>query len=98
MMSDGGGWTIIYSTTGAASENSLVSDVSVGGNPLVFDAYCLTNLQKRAIDAVSTNTLLRRTSGAWIRANKALNFANLLTSVTQEIPSGLVNILDVVVA
>jgi hypothetical protein len=82
MTTDNGGWTIVYAATGANSEQPMVSNSTVGGNPLSFQHHNLTQRQKADLSAVSGSSILVRNDGRWIKMNRALFDANLPGSST----------------
>jgi cysteine-rich repeat protein len=82
MNTNGGGWTIFYSTTGADNEQPLVSDIEVIGDPFTNKHSNFTRAAKIALSANSTETLFRRSSGDWLKANSAAFDASLATPMT----------------
>jgi subtilisin-like proprotein convertase family protein len=72
MTTDGGGWTIVYSATGADAEVPMVSDTVVVGDPLTFAHYNLNRDQKMALSAISSESIFVRSTGEWIAASHEL--------------------------
>jgi hypothetical protein len=82
MTSDGGGWTIVNAVSGADGEQPIVSDTSVTtGNPLNYDAFNLTRSRKLAINAVASETLIKRSAGTWIKMSAPAFDSNLGSGV-----------------
>ena len=77
MTTNGGGWTIVTAQSGAG-QNGLADDAESTGNPLSYQAYNLSLLKKEYISAVSSESLIKRSAGVWLKANHAL-FDNNLT-------------------
>lgn len=80
MTTDGGGWTIVASHTGADGEQTLVSNTEILGNPLGFSHSNLSQAKKIALSAISTETLFKRNTGVWMKMNSALFDGNLSTA------------------
>jgi hypothetical protein len=80
MVTDGGGWTIVFAATGADGEQPMVSDVAVNGDPLSFQAHNLIRQQKVAVSLVSRESILIRNNSTWLKFNNALFDHSLLTS------------------
>nr|VFK22782.1 MAG: Fibrinogen beta and gamma chains, C-terminal globular domain [Candidatus Kentron sp. LPFa] len=80
MTTDGGGWTIVYAATGRDSEQAMVSDSEVAGNPLAFQHYNLNRGKKVAISSVSSHSILVRNNATWLKWNHALFDNNLLAT------------------
>ena len=78
MTTDGGGWTILHSVTGADGEQPLVSDVAVAGNPLSNAAHNLNRLSKQNISLISSETMFRRNGGNFLRASASAFDGNLV--------------------
>ncbi|MEK6928631.1 MAG: fibrinogen-like YCDxxxxGGGW domain-containing protein, partial [Nanoarchaeota archaeon] len=77
MTTDGGGWTIIYAQTVTLVSPPgprLLSDneLSFNRNPIGFQNYNLNLNKKMAISSISTESLIKRKSGKWIKMNHAL--------------------------
>lgn len=82
MTTDGGGWTVFASYTGANGEIPMVADTdNVAGNPLAYGYYTLNRAKKVAIHTGATETLFRR-SDAWLKMDKPLFDATLTTADT----------------
>lgn len=67
--SDGGGWTVLYSATGADNEVPLTSDASVTqASPLEDDLvnYNLPHAFKGVFSSLASETLLWRSAESWI--------------------------------
>ena len=77
MTTDGGGWTIFYSATGADGEEPLVSDAMASGNPLSFEHYNASVATKEDLSALSTETIFYSSTGNWIKADHAAFDSNL---------------------
>jgi hypothetical protein len=77
METDGGGWTIVASYTGADGEQPLVSDTEVSGNPLSFEHYNINRRKKMAISSTSSESLLLDDTGEWIKADHEMFDQNL---------------------
>lgn len=81
MTTDGGGWTVLHSVTGADGQQPLVSNTEVGSDALTFGHYNTSRAKKMAIAALSSETLFLRSDGNWLRASapafdQSLNTAN----------------------
>ena len=81
METDGGGWTVVYSATGADGQATLVSDNEViSGNPTSFGAsYNLNRGKKVKLSQLSSESLFLRNTGVWLKVNHAL-FDSVLTA------------------
>ena len=78
MATDGGGWTIVWSTTGGDNEQIMTSDVPDAGDPLGGEAFNLTRAQKVIVADRSSEGLVRRSADdTWLRVDSALFDANL---------------------
>lgn len=74
MDTDGGGWTVLWSTSGGDNALPFSSDeaLSVSGpTPLAGGSYNLPRAMKAALSSVPSDTLVRRSSSKWIVANHA---------------------------
>ncbi|MCC6998013.1 MAG: Ig-like domain-containing protein [Deltaproteobacteria bacterium] len=79
MTSDGGGWTILHSATGADNEVPLVSDTVVAGLPLSNGAFNMSRLDKQNIGIVSSETMFRNgDTGSYLRASASAFDGNLV--------------------
>jgi hypothetical protein len=97
MTTDGGGWTIFASFTGADGETPMVGDADVNGNPLAFEHSNTTRAKKMALNAISTQSLFRRPNGAFVRlattpfdSNLATPNAERAVATTMTVSSGQV--------
>jgi hypothetical protein len=80
MTTDGGGWTIVWSTDGGDNQVGMVSDTAVAGNGLNYEYSNLTRATKMALSAISTASLWKRKmDGAWLEADAPLYDQNLDT-------------------
>jgi EGF domain/Calcium-binding EGF domain/Fibrinogen beta and gamma chains, C-terminal globular domain len=82
MTTDGGGWTIVYSATGADGEEPMVSDVKVAGDAF-SQHYNLNRAQKMAISELSNYSIFLRNSGEWIKSNHVLFDSSLDTPMRE---------------
>lgn len=82
MTTDGGGWTIVASHSGADGEESLVSNTEVTGDALSFKHSNLSRAQKMALSALETESIFVKNNGQWLRADKPMFDANLDTADT----------------
>lgn len=80
MTTDGGGWTIFTSITGANGEEPMVSDTERSGNPLSFQHYNISRAKKMELDAISNETVFVRNNGTWLKASASPFDQNLDTS------------------
>jgi len=74
MDTDGGGWTVLWSTSGADDEEPFTSDtaVAVGDTtPLAGGAFNIDRTQKALFAARPSETLIRRSDTAWLRVSHA---------------------------
>lgn len=71
METDGGGWTVLYAHDGEDGRQGLTGDTEESGDPLRFQHHNRTRRQKRLLAALSSETLLRRQDGAWLKLNTA---------------------------
>lgn len=81
MTTDGGGWTIVASYTGAAGEKELTNDTETTGNPLTFGHSNTNRAKKMALAAIATESLFLKSNGKYVKLNapfvdSALNTAN----------------------
>ncbi len=77
MTTRGGGWTVVYGTSGADGQQPMVGDVEANGSPLLFAAYNLNRAKKAALSTTQTQSLIKRSSGVWLHIDKPLFNANL---------------------
>ena len=82
MTTDNGGWTILYSATGANGEVILTSNAARNGNPLNYQHHNLSRTAKVELSNLSDETLYKRSTGSWIKSNEA-PFNSSLTSSNQ---------------
>jgi hypothetical protein len=83
MTSDGGGWTIVNASSGAAGEQPIVSDTeALTGVATSFQAFNVSRAKKMALNALSTETLIKRTDGNWIKMSTTPFDSNLDTANT----------------
>jgi len=80
METDGGGWTILWATSGGDNQQPATGNTEVlMGDPLMYQAYNFTRVRKVSLSALSTEGLVRRQSGnTWIKFDKP-PFDNTLT-------------------
>ena len=77
MDTDGGGWSVLYATSGADGEQPVTSDVAVDGSALALRPFNLPRQAKAALSAASAETLVWRDSRTWLVADRALFGAGL---------------------
>jgi len=83
MTTDGGGWALLASYSGADGEEPLVSDVErLDGNPLLFLHSNLGRAKKIALCADATESLLAREDGTYLVVDAPLFDASLATPDT----------------
>jgi EGF domain/Fibrinogen beta and gamma chains, C-terminal globular domain/Calcium-binding EGF domain len=82
MTTQGGGWTIVYSTTGANNEVPMTSNIAQDGNAF-SGHFNLNKTQKKNLSALSNSSIFVRHSGEWLRASHEL-FDSALTTTNQE--------------
>jgi large repetitive protein len=80
MTTDGGGWTILYSTSGANGQEPMTSNVAVGGTPITYGNYSVVRATKIALSAISTESLILRNNATWIKFNHPLFDSRLATA------------------
>jgi hypothetical protein len=80
MVTDGGGWTIVTSMSGADNEAGLTSDTEASGSPLAFARNNLNRAKKVALSALETESIFVRNDGRWLKANKPMFDATLGTA------------------
>ncbi|MCB9706803.1 MAG: hypothetical protein H6711_33470 [Myxococcales bacterium] len=73
METSGGGWTILYATSGGDNQQPMTGDVEVlGGNPLAYQPYNHSRAFKALLSGLGGEGLIRRSSGdVWIRFDHA---------------------------
>lgn len=76
MTTNSGGWTIVTSETGAGQQG-LTSNTETAGNPLSWQAYNINQQKKVDLSTVSSESLIRRSGGLWLKADHALFDSNL---------------------
>jgi len=81
MTTDGGGWTILASYSGADNEQPLVSNIEVTGlNPFNFEHTNLNISKKIALSIISTESIFVRSGGVYIKVNRGLFDSTLSSS------------------
>jgi len=83
MTTDGGGWTIVTAQAATTGQYGLANNNEVSGNPLLYQAFNLSLLKKEYISGVSTESLIKRSVGPWIKADHALFDNNLVGAGNQ---------------
>jgi len=76
MTTNSGGWTIVTSETGAGQQG-LTSNTETAGNPLSWQAYNINQQKKVDLSTVSSESLIKRSGGLWLKADHALFDSNL---------------------
>ena len=74
MSTDGGGWTVLWATSGADDERAFTADGNVtgsGANPLGYEAYNLPRRAKALLASRRGHTLFSRSATEWIVADHA---------------------------
>ena len=69
METDGGGWTVLWASSGADGDQPFVSDTAVlpdSANPMNNEAYNQPREVKAALSSVRGDTLVRRSGTAWL--------------------------------
>jgi len=69
MVTDGGGWTLVYGSAVGDNEVPLVSNVPIVGNPLSFQHYNLNRAIKMAVAAQATESIFVRSPTVWLKAS-----------------------------
>lgn len=72
MTTNGGGWTILYGTSGGDGELGLAAHATAGGDPLAFAYYNLTRGDKAVFSAQADESLFVRSDGPWLAASHPL--------------------------
>ena len=73
MTTDGGGWTILASYSGADNEQPLTSNIEViGANPLSLQHTNLNVIKKIALSNISSESIFVRSGGVYIKVNRSL--------------------------
>ena len=94
MTTDGGGWTILWATSGGDDQQPATGDTEVlNGDPLAYEPYNRDRAFKALLSGLSTEGIVRRQLGdVWIKfdkapfdatltmANKHAHFATTLTA------------------
>ena len=81
MVTDGGGWTVVYAHGAADNTPGMTSDTeATGTNPLSFTGYNLNRAKKMALSAIETETIIVRNNGQWLKADKPMFDATLATA------------------
>lgn len=84
METAGGGWTILYSTSGADGEEVATGDTAVAGNPFTLASFNLGRSNKAAFGSAGTQTLLWRGAAAYIVASESVFGPALGTAQTND--------------
>jgi len=79
MTTNSGGWTIITSETGTGQQG-LTSNTETAGNPLGWAAYNINQQKKVDLSAVSSESIIKRSGGTWIKADHAFFDSNFLVA------------------
>ena len=79
MTTDGGGWTINTAETGTGQQG-LTSDTETAGDPLSSQAYNINKQKKVDLSNVSTESIIKRNGGTWLKADHAFFDSNLLVA------------------
>jgi len=85
MTTDGGGWTLVNAHMASTGQYRLLDNTEANGNPLLYQTYNLNLLKKESISAVSSESLIKRSVGSWIKVNHALFDDNLIGAGNQHI-------------
>lgn len=73
MVTDGGGWTIITSMTGADNEQGFTGDTEANvGDPMAWQRVNLNRAKKMALSAISKESIFVRKDGRWLKADKPM--------------------------
>lgn len=80
MTTDSGGWTIVHSMNGTISQQGLTSNTEVSGNPFSNASSNISTLKKQDVSLISSESLLKRSNGKWLKLNIPLFDANLTTA------------------
>ncbi|MFZ8933874.1 MAG: fibrinogen-like YCDxxxxGGGW domain-containing protein, partial [Bacteriovoracaceae bacterium] len=92
MTTDGGGWTIVYATTGGTGEPQVVSNTTASGNPLSYQSFNLTQQQKVDISLVSRESIAHRNDNIWLKWDHPM-FDQFLTKANKHRHYGFINIV-----
>jgi hypothetical protein len=76
MTTNSGGWTIVTAETGTGQQG-LTSNTETAGNPLSWAAYNINQQKKVDLSTVSSESIIKRSGGLWLKADHALFDANL---------------------
>ena len=79
METDNGGWTIVYAATGADGEQNMTSNTESNGDPLAFEHHNLDRQKKMWLSTISTESILVRNNGTWLKIDQGLYDDNLNT-------------------
>ncbi len=82
MSTDGGGWTIVTAQNGASQEG-LTSNTETAGNALAFAPYNISLQKKEYITDQSTESLILKSSGGWLKVDDPLFDSDLTGSGNQ---------------
>ncbi len=72
MSTDGGGWTILYASAGLDGDVGMASFAEIAGDPLAFEPYNASTATKRELSLASSESLIMRDSGQWLKADEPL--------------------------
>ena len=80
MTTDGGGWIIVIAQTPSTDQFGFLDDEEMMGSPFSFESYNLSLAKKEIVSLISSESLIKRSDGAWIKMNHALFDGNLTGS------------------
>ncbi len=80
MTTDSGGWTIVHSMNGTINQQPLTSNTEVSGNPFSNASSNISTLKKQNISLISSESLFKRSTGVWLKANIPIFDGNLTTA------------------
>lgn len=83
MTTDGGGWTIVMAHAAVKNQPGLTSDVELMGDAIAYKGYNLNLEKKEVISAISSESLIKRSAGPWIKIDHVLFDDNLVGSGNQ---------------
>ena len=84
MVTDGGGWTVLYATSGADGEPTVTSDTDASGNALSLHSFNLPRSTKASLSAAGGQTLVWRGATEWLVADRSLLSASFGTAATSD--------------
>ena len=76
MTTNSGGWSIVTAETGTGQQG-LTSNTETAGSPLSWQAYNINQQKKVDLSTVSSESLVKRSGGLWLKADHALFDSNL---------------------